>query len=321
MSYIPTQTLNMSLFSLETSFDSVPGTQDPTYNPLIVDGLEIHGFLDRQTHISGKYIEGITVDPTGIYLPQGYSYILDPYIYYSSGTTYQPSPYFSWIIDGVEDTTLKFASHYATDVGVSAPNTATGRGYRGLKYIDCSSASKVIKLKAQGVWSSMGNVYFDNQQTNAVLTSTHKSHILVYAIPSADITTPSITSLDMSFTSLGTSGSYSTNAFFLGATLQTIQLPTEALNKYCIYNPPSTPTPANDTNYRTPTNPSVGDFIGLMIARGAVSTTAAVSCVSPAQTLLTATSASNTNTCYMWQWTGIRWVEIPFSTFGLVKIP
>jgi hypothetical protein len=61
--------------------------------------------------------------------------------------------------------------------------------------------------------------------------------------------------------------------------------------------------------------------IGLMIARVAVSSTATVSCSSPAQTLLTATNALNTNTCYMWQWTGIRWVEIPFSTFGLVKIP
>ena len=72
-----------------------------------------------------------------------------------------------------------------------------------------------------------------------------------------------------------------------------------------------------DSNGRLP----IGDFIGLMIARGAVSSTAAVSCSSPAQTLLTATNALNTNTCYMWQWTGIRWVEIPFSTFGLVKIP
>jgi len=59
--------------------------------------------------------------------------------------------------------------------------------------------------------------------------------------------------------------------------------------------------------------------IGLMIASVAVSSTATVSCVSLAQTLLTATNALNT--CYMWQWTGIRWVEIPFSTFGLVKIP
>ncbi len=87
MSYIPNLSTGQSIFALETTFQSTPGTQDPTYNPRILDGVELHQFFTTQAHYIGKYIEGIIVNTNGITFPQGWYFVLDPYLYYSSGTT------------------------------------------------------------------------------------------------------------------------------------------------------------------------------------------------------------------------------------------
>ncbi len=318
MSYIPHSTLNMSQFSLDTGFDSVPGTQDPTYNPLIVDGLEVHQFFTTQTHMNGKYIEGITVDSNGIVFPQGYSYILDPFFYYSSGTTWRHSPHFIWVIDGVDQAWPKFASQYASDQNsMVAPNDSNnGRGYRGLKYLDCSLSSKTVKIRAVGPWSAMGSVYWDNQQTNASLLNNNKSHILIHAIPSADIANQTPRVLDS--TQVLTNGWYQ-NADCIWASAVS-QLPADALNKYVI----CTATAASTSYiYYTPSNPSVGDWLGFIITSNSSSTTFTVNVLSPLQNLvLSGVAGTHTNTCFGFKWTGARWVEVPFTSLtGLVKLP
>lgn len=304
MSYIPTQTLNMSMFSLDTGFDSVAGSPDATYNPQILENVELAKFFTRQVHYQGKYIEGIVVDANGITLPQGYIFVLDPYLFYSGGTNQTYANYFIWNIDGVDSDVPKWASNYATDVGISAPEVANGRGYRGYKIVDTTSGAKVIKLKAMGnSWSLMGTVYFDVEATSTAIPSTHKSHILIKAIPSADITNPVIRELNTA-----------TECVFPASTSQ---LDSSALNKYIVF----TRTTAGAWTYYTPLNPQVGDWIGLMIVNSNSTSTITLTCQSPAQTLVSAKYGSLQSTCYMWIWTGIRWVEIPFSSQGLVKLP
>jgi hypothetical protein len=312
MSHIPINSFNMSLFSLDTGFDSVAGTIDPTYNPRILSGSELHQFFTRQIHISGKYIDGITVDTNGIVLPQGYMYVLDPYLYYSSGTTWRNGPYFIWDVDGVDQDHPRWSSHYAAvELSYASPDENNKRGYRGLKYLDCSLSSKTLKIKALGPWSAMGNVYFDNQQTNAVITSTHKSHILIHAIPSVDVVNQTVRQLDTAWTTID-GFSQTVDAVLLGTVTQ---IPNSALNKYLIFNRLQT------TSYTTPTSPQTGDWLGVILTNNNATYTMTLSCATPTQTLLSAVDGLEQQTCFMWTWTGIRWVEIPFSSQGLVKLP
>lgn len=303
----------MSQFSLDTGFDSVPGTQDLTYNPRILDGLEVHQFFTRQVHINGKYIEGITVDENGIVLPQGYSYVLDPYFYYSSGSTWRHNPHFIWVVDGVDQSFPRFASQYASDISPTAPDIANGRGYRGLKYIDCSLSSKTVKIRAVGTWDLMGNVYWDNQQTNATLTASHKSHILIDAIPSADIVNQTPRTLDATQTLIN--GWYQSVDCIFPNTVS--QLPADALNKYIV----ATRTVSGAYTYYTPLNPQVGDWLGFMVTSAPSGSTFTLSCQSPAQTLMAGVSGANSNTAFMFIWSGARWVEIPFTDHEFVKLP
>ena len=313
MSYIPHSTLNMSQFSLDTTFESTQGNQDTIYNPLIIDGLEVHKFFTTQTHMNGKYIEGITVDSNGIVFPQGYSYILDPFFYYSSGTTWRHAPHFIWVIDGVDQAWPKFASQYASDVIPSSPDLPNGRGYRGLKYLDCSLSSKTVKIRAVGPWSAMGNVYWDNQQTSAAQLNNNKSHILIHAIPSADIVnqTPR-TLLTSPTTNLGAAGAYSDDCFFTGTVSQ---LPSQALNKYWVFNLSTTIT------YLTPLNPQVGDWFRIMVVRNNSTNLVSVSCSNPVQSLVSGVAGTHQSTCFGFKWTGARWVEIPFTDNEIVKLP
>lgn len=313
MAHIPIPTLNMSQFSLDTGFDSTPGVQDPVYNPRILDGVELHQFFTRQVHLNGRNIEGITVDTNGIVFPQGYSYILDPMMYYSSGTTWYHSPHFRWIIDGVEQENPKFASHYASDTIGTNLGEANGRGYRGLIYLDCSLASKTVKIVARSsFWNDMGNVYFDNQQTNAVITSTHKSHILCYAIPSADISNPTVRQLDTTWQVIN--GWNQTADAILPTNVS--QLPADALNKYIVF----ARDVAGTWTYSTPLNPQVGDWLGVMITNATTNSFFVLTCQSPAQTLVASSIGRGLETCYMFVWTGNLWKRIPFSEKGLVKL-
>ncbi len=314
MTHIPLSTLNMSQFSLDTGFDSVPGTQDPIYNPLIVDGLEVHQFFTTQTHMNGRYIENITVSTDGIVFPQGYSYILDPFFYYSSGTTYRHAPHFIWVVDGVDQEFPKFASHYVADTIPTSPDLPNGRSYRGLKYLDCSLSSKTLKIRAVGPWSAMGNVYWDNQQTNAALTSSHKSHILIHAIPSVSITNPTPRVLDATQTNIN-SWLQSADCIFPSTVSQ---LPSDALNKYII----CTRAVAGTYTYNTPLNPNVGDWLGFVVTSSLATATFSLTCATPSQTLTSAIIGNSQNTCYGFLWTGARWVEIPFTDLtGLIKLP
>lgn len=314
MSYIPHTTLNMSQFSLDTGFDSVPGTQDPTYNPRILDGVEVHKFFTRQVHLNGKYIEGITVDENGIVLPQGYSYVLDPYFYYSSGSAWKHAPHFIWVVDGVDQAFPRFASQYAGDVTPSTTgDVANGRGYRGLKYIDCSLTSKTVKVRAVGPWDFMGNVYWDNQQTNATLTAAHKSHILCYAIPSADIVNETPRTLDATQSTIN--GWLQSSECIFPTNVS--QLPADALNKYIV----CTRTVSGAYTYYTPLNPNVGDWLGFVVTSAPSACTFTLSCQSPAQTLASAVSGATSNTAFMFVWTGARWVETPFTDHEFVKLP
>lgn len=302
----------MSQFSLDTGFDSVAGTIDPTYNPRILDGLELHQFFTRQVHLNGKYIDGITVDSNGIVLPQGYSYILDPMMYYSSGSTWLHSPHFVWVVDGTELEAPRFASHYASDTSTTAPDVGNGRGYRGLIYLDCSSAPKTVKLIARGIWANMGNVYFDNQQTNAAITSTHKSHILCYAIPSSAIDNPTVRELDTTWQLIN--GWNQTVDCILPAGLS--QLPADALNKYIVF----ARDVAGTWTYYTPLNPQVGDWLGVMVTNATTASGFVLSCQSPVQTLVASTTGRYGETAFMFVWTGNFWKRIPFHEKGYVKL-
>lgn len=315
MSHIPHSTLNMSQFSLDTGFDSVPGTQDPTYNPLITEGLEVHQFFTRQTHMNGRYIDGITADSNGIVLPQGYSYVLDPYFYYSSGTTYRHGPHFIWVVDGVDQSFPKFASHYGSDQPVVSPDSPNGRGYRGLKYLNCSLSSKTVKIRAVGPWSAMGNVYWDNQQTNATLLSTHKSHILIYAIPSADIVNQTPRTLDATQTDVG--GWLQSVDCIFPSTVS--QLPSAALNRYIV----CTRAVAGSYTYTAPilAERQKGDWMGFIVTSTTTGANFTLNSANPNQTLVTSVASNATNTAFMFVWTGSRWVETPFTDHEFVKLP
>lgn len=305
MSHIPIQSTNQSVFAIETGFNSVAGVQDPTYNPRILDGVELHQFFTRQQHYAGKYIEGVSVSNAGISLPAGYYFVLDPYMYYSSGTTYVATPYLTWNIDGV-DTIPRFQSHYMTD-----QPSGSNASYRGLLFVDCSSSSKTVKIIARGAgWSTMGNVYFDNQQTTAVITTRHKSHIDIYAINATTYANPVVRTLDASekITSWGTAQ----------------QMPPEALNKFWVNTVSWTQT------FYAPIPTQAGDWFGFMQMDN--STTAAITITSPptSQTLVSAVVGSSGTAganramggqnSWKWVWSGIRWVEVPISNDGYVKI-
>lgn len=304
----------MSLFSLDTGFDSTPGSPDATYNPQILDGVELAQFFTRQVHFQGRYISGITVNSDGITLPQGYIFILDPYLLYSFGSAIKYANYFIWNIDGVDIDTPKWASNYATDVGIAAPEVSNGRGYRGLKIIDTTSGSKVVKLKAMGPsWVLMGNVYFDVIGDNTAITGTYKSHILIKAIPSADIIGQTVRELNTTWQTID--GFSQTVDAVLPAGVS--QLPNSALNKYIVF----ARTTAGNWTYYTPTNPQVGDWIGLMVINNNTTSNVTLTCQSPNQVLVASLYGQLQTTAFMWKWTGIRWVEIPFSSQGLVKLP
>ena len=304
MSHIPIQSTNQSIFTLETGFDSVAGVQDPTYNPRILDGVEVHQFFTRQVHFVGKYIEGVSTSVDGLVLPQGYYFLLDPYMYYSGGSTYVRTPYFTWNIDGV-DTVPRFQSHYLSD-----QPTGSNASYRGLRFVDCSASSKTLKIVARGAgWASMGNVYFDNQQTTTALTTSHKSHIDIYAIEVASYVNPVVSTLD------------ATNSIASWGGAQ--QMPAETLNKFWVN------TTALTQTFYAPIPSQVGDWFGFFQLNN--STTAAITITSPptSQTLISSvvgsTGAANNNkdmggrVAWKWVWTGKRWVEVPVSNEGYVK--
>jgi hypothetical protein len=312
MSFIPTETLNMSQFSLDTGFDSVAGSPDPTYNPRILDGVELGQFFTRQVHHQGRYIDGITVDVNGITLPQGYIFILDPYLMYAGGTVLKYTNHFIWNIDGVDIDVPKWASNYAHDLNAITGETINGRGYRGYKIVDTTSGAKVVKLIAKGeAWAAMGDVYFDVIGNNTAITGTHKSHILIRAIPSADVVGQTVRELNTTWQSID-GFSQTADAVLLGATSQ---LPASALNKYLIFNR------AQTSSYFTPTNPQVGDWIGLMVVNNLATYTMTLTHSTPNQQLIASVYGTLQTTAFMWIWTGIRWVEIPFSSQGLVKLP
>ena len=315
MSFIPTDTLNMSLFSLDTGFDSTPGIYDPVYNPRIVEGTEIAKFFTRQVHFNGRYVDGIVVDANGITLPQGYVYILDPILFYSGGGTSNTRVmnHFRYEIEGIDIANPKWASHYATDVVVSNGETIASRGYKGFKYIDCSLTSKNVKIKAWGDWAGLGNVYFDVEHNNTSITVTHKSHILIHAIPSDDLTNQTVRTLDASQTLIN--GWLQSVDCIFPSTVS--QLPADALNKYVV----CTRTVAGSYTYYTPLNPTKGDWIGFIMTGNVATANFTLTCQSPAQTLVAAGTGTQMETCFMWQWTGSRWVQIPFSSQGLVKLP
>lgn len=320
MSHLPTIGPSSSLMSLDTAFVSMPGVPDPVYNPIIVDGLYVHSFFTTQTHFAGRTIEGITVDSDGIVLPSGYHFLLDPLLYYSSGSTWLHSPHFIWEINGVEQTTPKFGSHYASDNNLqTAPDSNNGRGYSGIIYVDCSLASKTLKLKAVGPWVNMGNVYFDTQQTNATLTTSNRSHILIHAFANANIINPTVRELIITPTTSvngGVDGSYTTDVYFAGSGTA-LTLPVEALNKYFIFNG------ATSATYQMPALESrnVGDWIGLIQAKSGSSIFVTIQSSNPTQILVSSLTASSPSNGLMWMWTGSRWSEIPFSTKGVVKLP
>lgn len=302
MSFIPTETLNMSQFSLDTGFDSVAGSPDPTYNPQILDGIELGKFFTRQVHHQGKYIEGITVDANGITLPQGYIFVLDPYMFYSGGVGARFNNHFVWNIDGVDIDVPKWASHYASDQAVTGGN---GRGYRGYKIVDTTSGAKVVKLIAKGTeWLDGAPYYFDVSATATLsIVGTHKSHILIRAIPSADIVGQTVRELVVG-----------TDTYSLAGISQ---IPDTQLNKYMLFER----TTAGTWTYYTPINPQVGDWIGLLVVNNNTTSTCTLTCQSPVQTLVSAKYGQLQTSAYMFQWTGVRWVEIPFSSQGLVKLP
>jgi hypothetical protein len=293
MSHIPIQSTNQSIFAIETGFDSVLGVQDPVYNPRILAGLEVHQFFTRQVHYVGKYIEGVSVSTNGISLPVGYYFLLDPYMYYSSGTTYNATPYFTWNIDGV-DTIPRFQSHYMSD-----QPTGSNASYRGLRFVDCSTSSKTLKIVARGAgWASMGNVYFDNQQTTAAATATHKSHIDIYAIDASTYQNPTVTVLDAS-NSTGSWGSAQ-------------QMPESTLNKFWVNTVSFTQT------FYAPIPTQAGDWFGFMQMDN--STTQAITITSPpsSQTLVSSVTGSHgaagnardmgARVAWKWVWSGIRWL-------------
>lgn len=306
MSFIPTETLNMSQFSLDTGFDSVAGSPNPTYNPQILDGVELAQFFTRQVHHQGRYIDGITVDANGITLPQGYIFVLDPYLFYSGGVGARYANYFIWNIDGVDIDTPKWASNYASDLA-TLPNSeaTTGRGYRGYKIVDTTSGAKVVKLIAKGPsWAAIAPVYFDVSATATLtIAGNHKSHILIRAIPSADIVGQTVRQLVVG-----------TDTYSLAGVSQ---IPDTQLNKYMLFER----TTAGTWTYYTPVNPQVGDWIGLLVVNNNTTSTCTLTCQSPVQTLVSAKYGQLQTSAYMFQWTGVRWVEIPFSSQGLVKLP
>lgn len=321
MSHLPPIGPSSSLMSLDTTFVSTPGSPDPIYNPTIVDGLYVHSLFTTQTHFTGRVIEGISVDSDGIVLPSGYHFVLDPFLYYSSGTTWLHSPHFVWEIDGVEQTYPKFASHYASDNNLqTTPDSNNGRAYSGIIYVDCSLSSKTLKLKAVGPWASMGTVYFDTQQTNATLTTSNRSHILIHVLANDNVINPTVRELVITPTTPvngGTDGSYTADVYFAGAGTA-LTLPIEALNKYFVYNGLQTAV------YQMPALASrnVGDWLGLIQAKGAGSgLSVTIQSSNPTQTLVSALVASSPSNGLMWVWTGAKWAEIPFSTQGLVKLP
>lgn len=306
MSFIPTETLNMSQFSLDTGFDSVAGSPDPTYNPQILDGVELGKFFTRQVHHQGKYIEGITVDANGITLPQGYIFVLDPYLFYSGGVGARYANYFIWNIDNVDQDVPKWASNYASDLA-TLPNSeaTTGRGYRGYKIVDTTLGAKVIKLIAKGPsWQAIAPVYFDVSATSSLtIVGNHKSHILIRAIPSADVVGQTVRELVIANDTYNLAG--------------VSQVPDTALNKYLLFNR----TTAGTWTYWLPANPQVGDWVGLFVVNNNTTSTCTITSPPTSQTLVSAKYGQLQTSAYMWQWTGVRWVEIPFSSQGLVKLP
>lgn len=321
MSHFPQNGVSSSLLSLDTTFVATPGSPDPVYNPIITDGVFVHEFFTTQTHFTGRMIDGISVDANGIILPSGYHFVVDPFLYYSSGTTWLHSPHFIWQIDGVDQTYPRFASHYASDNNLQiAPDSNNGRAYSGIIYVDCSLASKTLKLKAVGPWDSMGTVYFDTQQTNATLTTPHKSHILIHAIAAENAVNPTVRQLAFTPTTPvngGTDGSYTADVYFPGAG-SALTLPVEAMNKYLVFNGASTAV------YQMPplASRTIGDWLGLIQAKGGGSgLQVSIQSSNPTQTLVSGLSASSASNGYMWTWTGARWLEIPFSSQGVVKIP
>jgi hypothetical protein len=323
MSHVPVSSLSSTQFYLDTGFTPTPGTQDLTYNPKLVDGLFLHQLFGNIKYLHGPHLPtSITVSSDGIVLPAGYHYVLEPYMAYSSGSTWLNSPHFLWQIDGVDQSFPKFASHYATDSSaVLATNgeTANGRSYRGLLYVDCSLASKSIKLKAVGNWAGMGDVYLDNQQTSTALAAPSRSSILITAINSANVVNPTVRTLDITtgITQIngGADGSYNTDCYFPGSNLT---LPVECLNRYFITTGSTSVTyTLPDISLRT-----VGDWFGWIYNKvGGSGVTNDISSTSPTQTLISGINSTQPNHAIMFQWTGAKWVNIPFSSRGLVKIP
>jgi len=298
MSYIPNLSTGQSIFALETTFQSTPGTQDPTYNPRILDGVELHQFFTTQAHYIGKYIEGIIVNTNGITFPQGWYFVLDPYLYYSSGTTYNGSPYLTWNING-SDVLPRFQSHYINgNEGAGASNGS----YRGLRFLDCSTSSQTVKLIARGAgWASMGNVYFDNKQTSSASTANHRSNITIYAIDATTYQNPTVRTLDAS----EKASSITLNKFWVNTTSTTTS---------ATYNAP-TPTQAGDWFGLMQLNPSTG---AITITSPSTSQTL-VSSVR-GQSTTTLSSDQGMRTSFKWVWSGIRWVEVPISQNEFVKI-
>lgn len=302
MSYIPNLSTSQSVFALETTFQSVPGTQDPTYNPRILDGVELHQFFTTQSHYIGRYVEGITADANGITFPQGWYFVLDPYMYYSSGTTYVATPYLTWNINGV-DVLPRFQSHYLAD----QPG-GSNASYRGLRFLDCSASSQTVKLIARGAgWASMGNVYFDNKQSSTAPTANHRSNIMVYAINATTYQNPTVRTLGAS----ELQGAWAT-----GNTI-----PQEGLNKFWVN------TIARTGTVTAPTPTQAGDWFGFMQLNN--DSTSAITIVGNGQTLVSGVVGNSGSTInadmggrntWKWVWTGIRWVEVPISQNEFVKI-
>lgn len=323
MSHIPVSSLSSTQFHIDTGFTPTPGVQDNTYNPKLVDGLFLHQLFGNINHLHGPQLPtSITVDSNGILLPAGYHYVLEPYLAYSSGSTWLNTPHFLWQVDGVDQDFPKWASHYATDsaaVLTTSGETANGRGYRGLLYVDCSLASKSVKLKAVGNWSGMGDVYFDNQQTTTALATPSRSSILITAINANNVVNPTIRTLDITtgITQIngGVDGSYNQDCYFPGTTLS---LPVECLNRYFITTgATSVIYTLPDVSLRTP-----GDWFGYIYNKpGGSGVTNDISSTSPTQTLISGVNSTVVSHAWMFEWTGARWISIPFSSKGYVKIP
>lgn len=295
MSYIPTQSTSQSVFALETGFDSVIGTIDATYNPRIIDGSQLHHFFTRQSHYVGKYVNGITTSTSGITFPQGWYFVLDPSMYYSSGTTQQYTQYLTWNINGV-DVLPRFQSHYLTD-----QPAGSNASYRGLRFLDCSASSQTVKIIARGAgWASMGNCYFDNQQGTTNTSGRHKSNIMVYAINATTYQNPTVRTLDASEVQ--------------GAWASGNTIPQEGLNKFWVN------TIARTGTITAPTPTQAGDWFGFMQLNN--DSSSLITIVGNGQTLVSNVAGNQTNTnnnTWKWVWTGIRWVEVPISQDEFIK--